>query len=248
MSNAQKPRRTRRILLLLLLLTVAVALCMAYLQTYAPAQEQALAAMASQENVTVSRSHEAIIFQPRDIKAGLIFYPGAKVDSAAYAPLMQALAEQGVLCIVPEMPYHLAIFEKDAADRYQALYPEVVRWAVGGHSLGGAMAADYVADHAEEYDALVLLAAYSTKELPEQGLSVVSVVGTEDGVLNWEKYETYQANLPQTATMTVLEGGNHAQFADYGKQNGDGEATLSAQEQVTMTVEAILPTLLGAME
>jgi len=37
----------------------------------------------------------------------------------------------------------------------------------------------------------------------------------------------------------TIEGGNHAQFGSYGPQPGDNEATISAQEQLDQTVEAI---------
>ena len=241
MTKQKKPHHVRRALLIALtVVAVLVAGCMVYLTSYATADDTALSALASQEGVTVSRIDGGILFQPDDPQAGFIFYPGAKVDSAAYAPLMSALARNGVLCIVADMPFHMAIFRSDAADRFRTAYPEISRWSIGGHSMGGAMAA--------QYDGLVLLAAYSTSALPDAGLSVVAVVGSEDGVLNQAKFEQSKVNLPESARIVTISGGNHAQFGSYGTQSGDGTATITAEEQTAQTVAAILPTLLGSLE
>ena len=194
--------------------------------------------------LTVEQTDDAIAFLPSETMAGLIFYPGGLVPAEAYAPLMHALANEGVLCVVPKMPLRLAVLDMNAADGIAQQYPEVTRWAIGGHSLGGAMAASYAAKHAEAYDALVLLAAYSTAELPES-LPVASIYGDQDQVMNREKYAEYRGNLPEQTVEVVIPGGNHAQFGDYGQQKGDGVAAITAQEQLEQTLQVILPVLLG---
>ena len=101
------------------------------------------------------------------------------------------------------------------------------------------MAANYAAAHSEDFDGLILLAAYSTKDLTGTTLRVLSVYGSEDGVMNRESYEKNRANLPTDTAEIVLEGGCHAQFGSYGAQDGDGVATISGEEQVRQTAEAI---------
>ena len=177
--------------------------------------------------------------------AGLIFYPGGKVQAEAYAPLMEACAERGILCVLMRMPGNLAVLDPNAADGIAAEYPEVTDWYLGGHSLGGAMAASCAAKHAEDYAGLVLLAAYSTEDLRGSGLRVLSVVGTEDGVLNREKYEQCRENLPADARELVIEGGCHAYFGCYGAQRGDGTATIGNREQIERTADAIAALALG---
>ena len=181
----------------------------------------------------------AYVFEPERIEAGLIFYPGGLVDHAAYAPLMQALAERGILCLLTEMPLDLAVLDMNAADGLQALYPQVDRWLIGGHSLGGAMAASYAAKHADDYDGLVLLGAYSTADLSRTTLSVLSVYGSQDGVLNRKKYENCRDHYPERFEEIVIDGGNHAYFGDYGEQKGDGTAMISRKEQICITADAI---------
>ena len=156
---------------------------------------------------------------------------------------MEALASEGILCVLVEMPFRLAVLDMNAAEGIPAAFPEVERWYLGGHSLGGSMAASYLASHTEDFDGLILLGSYSTADLSESGLSVLSVYGSEDGVLNREKYAEYKPNLPEGFTETVIEGGNHAYFGVYGEQEGDGTATVTPAEQLERTVEAILTLL-----
>lgn len=189
----------------------------------------------TQYNVNVDRAE----FVPKQAQVGLIFYPGGKVEYTAYAPLMRALAEEGILCIIPKMPLNLAVLDMNVAEDLLALYPQIDTWYIGGHSLGGSMAASCAAG-SDSYEGLILLAAYSTADLTESDMEVLSIYGTADGVLNMEKYEEYRSNLPHDTVEFVIEGGNHAQFGSYGMQEGDGKAQISSEEQVKLTAEAIM--------
>ena len=212
----------------------------AYVLDYYHADETAWEAMAYHtDSVQVEQDGDVIWFVPEDPTAGLIFYPGGKVEHTAYAPLLRACAENGILCALVRMPGNLAVLDANAADGLQQEYPEVTTWYIAGHSLGGAMAANYAAAHAEDFDGLILLAAYSTKDLTGTPLRVLSVYGSEDGVMNRESYEKNRANLPADTTEVVLDGGCHAQFGSYGPQDGDGVPTISGEEQVRQTAETI---------
>ncbi len=234
--------KKKRILISIFILVIFVAGGAGfYINDYYRASDEAAATFASGEGltdrVTVFRPAEAGR-QPEPI-AGLIFYPGGKVEVSAYAPLMEELAKEGVLCALVEMPANLAVLDSDAADGIRERFPEVERWYIGGHSLGGAMAASYAADHGGELEGAILLAAYSTKDLSDSGLDVVSIYGSEDQVLDREKYEEYRRNLPIDTIEFIIRGGNHAQFGDYGPQDGDGEAMISGEEQIAIVVTAI---------
>lgn len=241
-------KRHRKLLAALLILLGAGVLCVGgvflYASDYSPADSTAAAAMVSTETVSVQETADGLVFLPAEPVAGFIFYPGGLVDHAAYAPLMHALAEEGILCVLTDMPLRLAVLDMNAADGVAEKYPQVTRWSIGGHSLGGAMAASYAAAHPGDFAALALLAAYSTEPLPDD-LAVVSLCGTADRVLDWEKYEASRVNLPATAQEIAIPGGNHAQFGSYGAQKGDGEATISARVQLNAAVDALLPLLTG---
>ena len=134
----------------------------------------------------------------------------------------------------------------NAADGIAGQYPDIDAWYIGGHSLGGAMAAAYAADHSGELDGLILLAAYSTKDLSGSGLEVLSVYGSEDRVLDLEKYREYRKNLPDGVAEIVIDGGCHAGFGSYGPQKGDGTPAITNEEQIIMAASEIADIVLGA--
>ena len=169
----------------------------------------------------------------------MIFYPGAKVEYTAYVPLFFELAEQGVDCFLVEMPCNLAILGQNKAAGILKDY-DYNQWYMAGHSLGGAMAASFSSEHLDEVDGLILLAAYPTKSLVKEDFTVVSVYGSEDRVVNMEKLEAGREYMPEDYTEICIDGGNHAWFGNYGKQDGDGAATISREEQQAQTVKAIL--------
>lgn len=209
-----------------------------YASDYYRAAPEVKEAFAAADGISVVSLEDGVFFDGPGEERALIFYPGAKVEYTAYAPLMRQLAEAGTDCFLLKMPYHMAIFGMNRGDEIQASY-EYSQWYIGGHSLGGAMAASYVSKRLEKYQGLVLLAAYPTKPLKRDGFSVVSVYGSEDQVLDLQKLEEGRQYMPTDYREVCINGGNHAWFGNYGKQAGDGKATVSHEEQWRQTVEAL---------
>ena len=230
---------------ILILALISIISCGVYVSDHYRAEGAASTAMVSSDTVTVETGDGMTVFSPALPTSGLIFYPGGKVEYSAYAPLMRALAEDGVLCILVQMPGNLAVLDMDAAEGIPELYPDIESWYIGGHSLGGSMAASYVSKHSGEYDGLILLAAYSTADLTASGPDALLIRGSRDGVLNLEKYEKYISNLSPDSVERVIEGGNHAQFGSYGAQDGDDEASISREEQTALTAQYILEFIEG---
>lgn len=193
------------------------------------------------EGAKVSQTDYGWRFDGPSEDAALIFYPGAKVAAEAYVPLMQKLAAAGLDACLVKMPLHLAILDIGAADRVMAAH-DYPHWYIGGHSLGGAMAAQYAAKHPDRLDGLVLLAAYPTRLLDDR-LKVVTIYGSEDDVLNRKSLEKGRQYLPADAVEHVIQGGNHAGFGNYGPQKGDGEAAIPAEQQQDETVRIILESI-----
>lgn len=159
----------------------------------------------------------------------VIFYPGAKVEGAAYLPLLDQLRRTGLTCILVEMPFRMAIFDADAAGEVMAQFPEIDHWYVAGHSMGGAMASRFAADHPDQVDGLILLGAYIYGDYPPADTLTVY------GSLN----QSVEAKIGYTENVVEIEGGNHAQFGNYGAQKGDLPAEISPEEQQAQTVEAV---------
>ena len=220
---------------------VILLLCIAFLfytEQYYHADETAAAALISDDTVRVEETGYGWFFDGPSETDALIFYPGGKVEETAYAPLLHDLAGQGMDVCLVKMPFRLAVFGKNKADRVIAQY-DYTHWYIGGHSLGGVMAADYAAGHSSQLAGVFMLAAYPTKQLDENTRTVL-ICGSQDGVLNMAKLEEAERFLPSGAQRFIIEGGNHAQFGNYGKQKGDGDAAVTSEEQQKKTIEIIL--------
>ena len=239
-----RDKRKRKILIIIasviLALAVIVGASAVYLGDYYRADNEAIGAFLPQGTEWKEEPDGTIVFEPEGATQGFIFYPGGKVEYTAYIPLMQACAEKGILCVLIEMPFNLAVLDINAADGIQKEYPEIEDWFIGGHSLGGSMAASYLADNADDYEGLILLGSYSTADLSDTDLTVLSVFGSEDKVMNREKYDESKKNLPRDFTEAVIDGGCHAYFGMYGAQDGDGVPTVTNERQIRITVENIV--------
>ncbi len=244
------PKGVRFALLLIGFIIVASAGFVLWGETPARPMPEALAALQSDSQVTVT-SGPWLVFAPTTGQpaAGLILYPGGRVDYRAYAPAVRQIAEQGTLVVIVRMPLNLAVFNPNAASQVITAYPQVKHWAIGGHSLGGAMAANFANSHPDAVQGLVLWAAYpaGSDDLSASGLRVVSISGTLDGLSTMEKIEASRTLLPANTTWIAIAGGNHAQFGWYGDQAGDNSATISRSDQQAQVVAAT-KALLKALE
>jgi len=196
-----------------------------------------------QETSTVSVTEENSIIIVGDIQnasKGIIFYPGAKVEYTAYIPLMEEIAKSGYVCFIVKMPGNLAVFGINKADDIIGKYKGIKSWYIAGHSLGGAMASAYAEKKSEKLDGIILFGAYPSSDLSKTDLRLLSIVGTKDKVLNRVKYESSKTNAPPYAEYYEIDGGNHAQYGDYGKQAGDGQATISREEQIKAAAKLVI--------
>lgn len=225
----------------ILLVTLIIGI-LTYLGDYYHADQTAHAALISDDQVTVRVAGNLTIFAPTagQDETGFIFYPGGKVEDIAYAPLVRSLAEQGYLAVIVGMPFNLAVFNANGADKVLATMPEIERWIMVGHSLGGAMAADYLAEHEDEVDGLALLGAYPNQSLAQSSHPVLSLYGSEDRIIDQQGFAEGRNKMPDDAIYHQITGGNHSGFGNYGAQAGDGMATLSAAQQQAVTVAKII--------
>ena len=175
--------------------------------------------------------------------SGLIFYPGGRVVPTAYAPYAHAIAAQGYLTIIVPMPLNLAVFGIENAQPVIDAFPVIAHWAIGGHSLGGAMAARFAANHPDEIDALLLWGAYADVDLSRQPLAVTSIYATLDGLTTAAKIDETKHLLPPDTRFVAIEGGNHGQFGWYGPQPGDNPASISRETQQAQTLAATVDLL-----
>ena len=204
--------------------------------------DQAISMLQSDSEVRVIQEASLIVFEPASsqLSAGFVLYPGGRVDFQSYSPLLRGLAERNVLTAVVQAPLDLAFFNANGADDVIAAYPQITNWYIGGHSLGGVVAASYVADR-PEISGLVLWASYPADDrLKNSNMRVLSMYGSNDGISTPEEVLPSRELLPAQAIFVEIEGGNHSQFGSYGLQPGDGEATISAAAQWAQIIEVMM--------
>lgn len=219
-----------------------------------PAMPEAISAANPDRLVDVTTKQGWLVFSPKlpiqmmnptARTTGFIFYPGARVDYRSYAPMARGIATHGYTVVIVPMPLNLAIFGVDQASDVEAVFPTIKFWAIGGHSLGGAMACQYIANHPDKVQGLVLWAAYpgSTDDLSKFNLKVASISGSIDGLATPEKVHASIPLLPVSTTWVYIQGGNHSQFGWYGDQPGDNAAVITRQAQMAIVVQSTVDIL-----
>jgi hypothetical protein len=173
---------------------------------------------------------------------GFIFYPGARVDPVAYAPAARAIAEAGYPTIIVPMPFNLAVLSPNRAEEVIEAHPEIENWAIGGHSLGGAMAAQFANTHRTVIQGVVLWGAYPgvNTSLRNGGQAVQVVYGTRDCISTPEEVLATTSRLPEDSDLIEIEGGNHMQFGWYEGQMGSCTASISLEDQQAIAIEAAI--------
>lgn len=229
MRSTVKRRSVRRILAVLVLLFLCCVVFFSwYVSDYYRADETAQALLMD-EHIETQEDYTLLSpDQPTD--TALIFYPGAKVEESAYLPLLEQLRQEGLACILVPMPFHMAIFDSDAALDVMEQFPDISHWYIGGHSMGGAMASQFASQYPDLVEGLILLGAYPYGEYAAEYTLTVY------GSLNTSVAE----KIDYTENVVVIEGGNHAQFGNYGPQKGDAPAEITDAEQQAVTVSAIV--------
>lgn len=242
----QKLTKAKKVLLIVLIVEIVLVLASIFtLSVYSSGSYEAINIKdytKSNDYVDIEYKNNNLYFKPTDeninkTEKGLIFYPGGLVEKEAYSPIMYELSLMGYYTVIIDMPFNLALFGKAKAK--SILNEESnIDWYIGGHSLGGAMASSFYSSNMDKISGLILMAAYSTKDITSG--NVLSIKGSNDKVLNIDKYNKYNSMLPSKTEYVEIEGGNHSYFASYGMQKGDGEATITKEEQWNITVNSII--------
>jgi len=248
--------RSRRIMLAAAVsISLAAAGFFVYLQDYYRADPKAVKYLRSGRGVEVSESGDAYFFDGPGSENAVVFYPGAKVEETAYAPLMFRLAEQGADCFLLKLPFRMAVFRPNAAadiirsrgsgndstnnDNNSDNNNDYDHWYLMGHSLGGIVASEYASKNPGYADGIILLASYPTGPVPGSE-ALLSIYGSDDGCLSMYEYNESRGFRPMISSEMIIEGGNHAGFGYYGPQEGDGKAGISPYEQQTLTTDRIV--------
>lgn len=181
------------------------------------------------EESTVDYGSDLVYFQG-ETDVGIVFYPGGRVEYIAYAPFCQKLQAEGFHVFLADMPFNMANFGVNKADRIMEENPHIENWYLAGHSLGGVAANMYASSKPTKISGLILVGIYLSMDYDME--KTITINGSND--LRVGDSVTYTTNVH------VIEGGNHAQFGNYGENEGDGQATISAEEQQNQAVNLIV--------
>lgn len=214
--------------------------------TYArPPLDEALVALESDKVITVTEEPWLTFTPTGDVQAGLIFYPGGRIDPRGYAPLLRPIAEEGYLVVVPSMPINMAIFNANAANKIIAHFSQIESWAIAGHSVGGTAAAIYTAKNPEQIAGLAIWASYpaDSTDLSQSGIPVYSIYGELDPRANPTAVAERDYLLPIDTVYVEISGGDHHQFGSYLIDPEDHHATISMETQQGQIIQATLELL-----
>jgi hypothetical protein len=239
-------RRNKIIIGVLLAVIIVLVGFVVWAETPPSPMPEAYDALKSDSSVTVSVSNW-LVFSPAssNVSTGFIIYPGGRVDFRSYAPAAHTIAAEGYLVVIPLMPLNLAVFGEGTANDVIGHYPNISFWAIGGHSLGGTMAAQFAFENPSKIKGLVLWAAYpaSGTDLSKSNLLVTTIHGSNDGLVSTVQIDDSLKLLPPSTLRVEIAGGNHAQFGWYGDQAGDNAATITRVAQQNLTVNATVQLL-----
>lgn len=171
----------------------------------------------------------AIILKPATATTkGLLLYPGGRVDPAAYAYKMSQVALNGVEVVIVRPPLHLAPLDFHKPSYYTDLASGVTEWYVAGHSVGGVKACQTVHDDPGKFKGLILLGAYCPDSIANVKIKTLSIGGSNDKLTTPQDIDKNKNLMPSDAKYEMIDGLNHAGFGDYGKQGGDGDASIDS--------------------
>ncbi|HFJ9445262.1 carboxymethylenebutenolidase [Bacillus thuringiensis] len=185
------------------------------------------------------KGEDYIVFGEKDAKIGVIFYQGAKVEAEAYSYLGEALAKDGYFVVMPKLPLNLAILGINEVDSVIEKYPEVQKWYVAGHSMGGAMISKYAFQHEEKVDGIIFLGSYPADDFSTKSIPMLSIYGEVDALATVEKIDNNKKLMSKNTTMHMIKGGNHAHFGMYGEQKGDNASLITPKAQRDETVKVM---------
>jgi len=246
-NNNSKSNPIRRWILIALAVILAGTLIWGISwATYArPPLPEALTALESDDLVEVSQDPWLIFTPIGDIKAGLIFYPGGRIDPRGYAPLMRAIAGEGYLVVVPSMPINMAIFDVNAADEIIAHYNDIEVWVISGHSVGGTSAAIYAANNPGKIAGLAIWASYppNSTDLSGANLPVYSIYGELDSGVDRPAIEERKSIMPSGTVYLEIPGGDHHQFGSYLIEPDQDHSTTPRAVQQEQIIKATLDLL-----
>ena len=220
--------RVIRIVALLLLLGVVVGFIV-WSNQVMPADESFLSKVKQNQNVKVTETDHSLILSSNDYhsKIGIVFLPGAKVDPHAYLYKLSGIVENtGVTVIITKPYFNLALLDLRPIGSFTNDVNDIDKWYIAGHSLGGVRACQYAADQSTHVTGLILFGSYCDTDVT---VPTFNIIAANDKLTSEQDVNDHRAHLKGDVTTYEIGDASHASFGDYGKQKGDGDASIDSE-------------------
>ncbi len=241
-DNKKKSKKSYVLLAIVLVIVVIAAGIKLYiddehvpLHTIEEYQELTTFPISETDNRITVRDQETI---DEFYNVGIIFYTGEHINGQCYLPLMANLANFGYDTFLPKALGSLPILNLDGADQIVNKFKWVTDWYLVAHSDACEMAARYAKGH-KKIKGLILLGGSVKTDISDTGIKVLSIVGTNDSILDLDRYEKAKTNLPKDTIYKEIKGGNHTAFADTALLKGDTKTSFKASKQIEKTADII---------
>lgn len=212
---------------------------------------QSVATPASGDGIAVKMMDDYLEFRPKeggeDAVVGVIILPAALVSPFAYSILARSLAQRGYPTFVVRLPFNLAFYGWTTPGKIikrpqqeDGLKPPT-KWVLVGHSLGTLGVELFTEARPECVNGVVYMGGGGkpTGKLANHGLPSLVIRGSRDPFTAEKDMQKAVDKLPRGTEVCVVEGGNNRGFASYSRQPLDWEATITTEEQLRITMEAL---------
>jgi len=207
----------------------------------ANADDHALGALRDDQRVHVKDGRQIEFVPQQNIQdLGVILYPGGRCDPRAYAPVMREIAAAGFPVFIPKMPLRLAVLGAKRAGQIMQEQSSIKHWVIGGHSMGGAMAAGWAHNQPDTIRGLFLMGSYAARmhAMPDSQIPVAVLHGTRDFFLSQAELDAQPERLPQHTEFIDINGGDHYQFGSF--TNMEVTASIPRLDQQRQVTGALL--------
>lgn len=214
MNGLEVSKMKRALKYISLVIIVLIIGSFAYLQTGHYDSDQVAT------NYVATSEQDKYLSYENESDIGFIFYPGAKVESNAYSYLATVNAN----VYIAKFPFELAMFDYRIADQIIENNPQITKWYIGGHSLGGVFANRYAITTTNQISGLIFLGSYPAAGY-QSDIPAIALFGDQDLVVG--NYQQKADLFTSNQTIIELTNANHSGFGNYGQQKGDSELTPS---------------------
>jgi pimeloyl-ACP methyl ester carboxylesterase len=215
---------------------------------HADALPEGRAASVSDDDVLVEDGR-FLTLRPRRVpeRMGVVVYPGAYVDIHGYVPTLKPVAAAGYRVVIVPMPFELAVFGIDRVLDVQAANPDVKRWALVGHSVGGAMGPLFASRHPDALAGVIIWDSYppSMAKFAAYPKPVWHIHRARPDGSPPPSFAAERGEFPKDSVWVPIRGGIHMQFGSFaeGGYQEDWPAGISREAQQAQVARATVRAL-----